>query len=80
MTDNKNKFKKILKRFSIVVLSLILLIVLLFTLGIVITNKPQMQQISYEPVSPDYWPTQDLLKVCLLKKRGENHENQTLSI
>ena len=58
--DKKNKFKKRLKRFSIVVLSLILLVVLLITLGIVVTNYgPQMQQISYEPVNPDYWPTQE---------------------
>jgi len=36
------------------------LIILLFlmTLGIVITNKPQMQRISYEPATPDYWLTQ----------------------
>lgn len=29
-------------------------------LGIVISNyKPQLQQISYEPVDPNYWPTQE---------------------
>lgn len=50
--------KKILKITAISIVSLIILLILLMTLGIVITNKPQMQQISYEPVSLDYWPTQ----------------------
>jgi CubicO group peptidase (beta-lactamase class C family) len=50
--------KKIFKITTISILSLIILLILLMTLGIVITNKPQMQQISYEPVNPDYWPTQ----------------------
>ena len=37
---------------------MIILLLLIMTLGIVITNKPQMQRISYEPATPDYWPTQ----------------------
>lgn len=53
--------KKILKITTISILSLIILLLLLMTLGIVITNKPQMQKISYEPVNPDYWPTQEWL-------------------
>ena len=52
------KMKKILKITTISILSLIILLLLLMTLGIFITNKPQMQQISYDPVNPDYWPTQ----------------------
>jgi len=52
--------KKILKITTISILSLIIILVLLISLGIVITNYgPQMQQISYEPVHPDYWPTQE---------------------
>jgi hypothetical protein len=50
--------KKIVKITMISILSLIILLFLLMTLGIVITNKPQMQQISYEPAAPDYFPTQ----------------------
>jgi len=50
--------KKIVKITTISILSLIILLLLIMTLGIVITNKPQMQRISYEPATPDYWPTQ----------------------
>jgi CubicO group peptidase (beta-lactamase class C family) len=51
--------KKILKITTISILSLIILLILLMTIGIVITNTPQMQRISYEPVDPAYWPTQE---------------------
>ena len=52
--------KKIVKITTIGILSLIILLLLLMTLGIVITNYgPQMRQISYESVSLDYWPTQE---------------------
>jgi len=50
--------KKIFKITTISILSLIIFLILLMTLGIIITNKPQMQQISHDPVNPDYWPTQ----------------------
>jgi len=50
--------KKILKITAISILSLIITIILLMLIGIVITNKPQMQRIYYEPSNPDYWPTQ----------------------
>ena len=57
--NKKNKLKKVLKTLTIIVLSLILLVIVSISLGIVITNKPQMQQISYEPVNLDYWPAQE---------------------
>lgn len=50
--------KKILKITTISILSFIILLILFMTLGILITNKPQMQQISYEPTALDFWPTQ----------------------
>ena len=56
----KHIFKKVLKISAITILSLILVVVLTISLGIVYTNyKPQMQSINYEPVNPDYWPTQE---------------------
>ena len=51
--------KKLLKIITISVLSLIIILILLISLGISITNKPQMERISYEPVNPDYWPTRE---------------------
>ena len=57
--DKRNIFKKVLRTSTIAVLSLMLLVALSIGLGIVITNKPQMQRISYEPVNPDYWPTRE---------------------
>jgi len=61
--------KKILKITAISILSFIILLLLLMTLGIVITNKPQMEQISYERVSPDYWPTQGW-KISIPEEQG----------
>ena len=51
--------KKLLKITAISILSLIIILILLISLGISITNKPQMERISYEPVNPDYWPTRE---------------------
>jgi hypothetical protein len=52
--------KKIVKITTISILSLIIILVLFISLGIVIPNYgPQMQQIFYEPDHPDYWPTQE---------------------
>lgn len=61
--------KKILKITTISILSLIIFLILLMTLGILITNKPQMQRISYEPVNPGYWPTQEWL-ISTPEKQG----------
>ena len=52
--------KKILKITIISILSLVLLIFVSMSLGIVYTNyRPRMDSIQYESVDPNYWPTQE---------------------
>lgn len=55
----KRFLKKILKMTGVVILSLILLIIIIMSLGIIYTNtKAPMKPIEYESTAPDYFPTQ----------------------
>lgn len=64
--------KKILKITIISILSLVLLIFISLSLGIVYTNyRPRMDPIKYESVDPDYWPTQQW-QTSTPEKQGMN--------